>query len=323
VNQNLLGAILPILFIIVLLLAIDSYAWKGVSSASENLAQSPRRWIKIGYWAVAIGIYLGVIFIFGSLFVLRIRPSGNFSFLFGFFGIIVLFTLPKLVIVVFHLLEDILWLISWAWSKISPPAEPRTGETITRLNFLSQLGLILAAIPFGGILYGITKGRSAFEVENVDIVSRKLPKVFDGFKVVQISDMHLGSLALDNELVDKGVAMINALTPDLILFTGDLVNDKAIETEPWVEKLSKLRANHGMYSVLGNHDYGDYARWDSEEAKAQNMKDLIAHQKEMGFRLLMDEHTLIEKEGESITLAGVQNYGGRGFARYGDLCTLR
>ncbi|MCB0812655.1 MAG: metallophosphoesterase, partial [Flavobacteriales bacterium] len=169
-------------------------------------------------------------------------------------------------IILFHGLDDILHVFRWGWWKLTPAGEA-SGETMTRWRFISQMGLYASAIPFAGVLYGITKGRRDFRVEHVPIPSERLPKAFDGLRVVQISDLHLGSFPLDSDIVQRGVELINLQEPDLILFTGDLVNDYADEAEPWLDLLSGLKARLGKYSILGNHDYSDYARWESAEAR--------------------------------------------------------
>jgi predicted MPP superfamily phosphohydrolase len=152
----------------------------------------------------------------------------------------------------------------------------------------------------------------------VPIKAPNLPKAFDGLRIVQISDMHLGSFPMDTEVVQHGIDLINEQRPDLILFTGDLVNNFAEEAEPWLEKLAGLQATLGKYSILGNHDYGDYASWPSAADKAANLERLKAHHHRMGFRLLLDEHVPIGKDGERFTLIGVQNWGTR-FQQYGNL----
>lgn len=148
--------------------------------------------------------------------------------------------------------------------------------------------------------------------------SAGLPPEFHGLRVVQISDMHLGSYGEDTSIVQKGVDLINAEEPDLILFTGDMVNDYADEAERFVPILSQLTAKIGKYSILGNHDYSDYVKWENPRDKEANLEKLKRHQHEMGFKLLLDEFITLEKNGEKIGLVGVQNWGRR-FQQYGDL----
>ncbi|MCB0795260.1 MAG: metallophosphoesterase [Flavobacteriales bacterium] len=237
--------------------------------------------------------------------------------MFSMAALFFLFFLPKVVIVLFHGLEDMFQLFRWSWWKLTPAGEA-SGEVISRTRFLSQIGLYAAAVPFIGVLYGITKGRRSFRVEQVPVRAANLPAAFDGLRIVHISDMHLGSFPKDSDIVARGVDMIQAQQPDLILFTGDLVNDYADEAEPWIPLLSGLDAPLGKYSILGNHDYSDYAYWSDPAAKVANLDLLKQHHATMGFRLLLDEHVPIERNGERIGLLGCQNWG-RGFQQYGDL----
>lgn len=309
------------LLFIALLVLIDLYAYKGISTALAARSAGLRRWVKIIYWTISIALVL--MLCFGALRMQEIRSSRNHAFLFTFIGLFVLFLLPKLVIVLFHLLEDIIQGGRWIWSKLAPGAGPHVpGETMGRIRFLSQLGLALAAVPFGSVLYGLTKGRSRFNVAHVPITAKGLPRAFDGLRIVQISDMHLGSYHVGSDIVQHGIDLINAQDPDLILFTGDLVNDFAEEAEPWLDQLKGLKARMGKYSILGNHDYSDYAQWPSLQEKAANLERLKRHHATIGFRLMLDEHLRIEKGGAYFALIGVQNWGIR-FQQYGDLAKAR
>lgn len=306
---------------VAVLVAIDLYAFKGISTALAGRSLALRRWVRIIYWTISIGM-VGML-CFGALRMQELRSSHNHAFLFTFIGLFILFLLPKVVIVVFHGLEDLIQLGRWVWGKLAPGApEPTSGETMGRIRFLSQLGLALAAVPFGSVLYGLTKGRRNFHVTHVPVTAKGLPKAFDGLRIVQISDMHLGSYHVGSDIVQHGIDLINAQDPDLILFTGDLVNDFAEEAEPWLDQLKGLEARMGKYSILGNHDYSDYAQWPSREEKARNLDRLKGHHATMGFRLLLDEHLRIEKDGAHFALIGVQNWGTR-FQQYGDLAKAR
>jgi predicted MPP superfamily phosphohydrolase len=180
------------------------------------------------------------------------------------------------------------------------------------------LALGLAAIPFGAILYGMYKGKYNFKVLEYTLHFEDLPEAFDGYKITQISDVHSGSFD-DPEKVSYAIDLINAQKSDAILFTGDMVNNQSSEMRPYISTFSKLKANDGLYSVLGNHDYGDYISWPSEAAKKQNLEDLKQIQKEIGFNLLLNESRYIEKNGERIALVGVENWGAGGFKKAGDL----
>jgi predicted MPP superfamily phosphohydrolase len=299
-----------------ILVLIDIYAFKGVSTALDGLAPGSKRWVRLVYWAISIGMIALLVWV--SISVNELRSTRNHSFMFSLAALFMLFFLPKVVIVVFHGLEDLVELFRWVVGKLTPGAPVGGGEPITRLRFLSQVGLALAAVPFAGVLYGITHGRRNFRVERVDLKLGNLPAAFDGLRIVHISDMHLGSFPSGTDIVRKGVDLINEERPDLILFTGDMVNDYADEAEAWVATLKDLDARIGKFSILGNHDYSDYARWDSLEAKKANLDRLKRHHEAMGFRLMLDENTRVEHDGEAITLLGVQNWGRR-FQQYGDL----
>lgn len=304
-----------VIFLVVLFL-IDLYAYKGVNAALANHSLVLRRIIRYLYWIISIGI-LGVM-VWTVIGMQGAQARRDHSYVFSLVALFLLFFLPKLIIVIFHGLDDLLHLGRWLWYKLLPGSGGSTGETIDRANFLSQLGLILAVVPFAGVLYGVTKGRRKFNVARVPIKSAKLPTAFNGLRIVQISDMHLGSYGEDLSIVQNGVDLINAEEPDLILFTGDMVNDYADEAERFIPVLAQLKARIGKYSILGNHDYSDYVTWDSATAKTANLDKLKSIQRDMGFTLLLDENRTIEKDGERIGLLGVQNWGRR-FQQYGDL----
>jgi predicted MPP superfamily phosphohydrolase len=301
---------------IAILVLIDIYAFKGISTAISGLGPTSKRWVRLVYWAISIGMLALLVWV--SVSIQELRGTRNYSFVFSLAALFMLFFLPKLVIVVFHLIEDIMEGVRWLFVRLAPGAPDLAGEPISRLRFISQTGLALAAIPFAGVLYGISHGRKYFKTRRLTVTSDKLPRAFDRLRIIQISDMHLGSFSLDSDIVQRGVDLINAERPDLILFTGDLVNDFADEAEPWVEVIARLNAPLGKYSILGNHDYSDYAHWASAEAKRANLLKLAQHHAAMGFNLMLDEHTPISKNGEIITLLGVQNWGKR-FQQYGDL----
>ncbi|GEO06822.1 phosphoesterase [Adhaeribacter aerolatus] len=186
-----------------------------------------------------------------------------------------------------------------------------------RRKFMSQLGLALAAIPFASSLYGMIIGKYDYKVHRHTLFFDDLPEEFDGFTITQISDVHTGTF--DNaEAVQRGIDMIKDQKSDLFVFTGDLVNNVADEVEPWMNLFGQLRAPFGQFSVLGNHDYGDYMEWESEEAKVANLDKLKKHHADMGYRLLLDENITLEKNGQKISLLGVENWGD-GFIQKGDL----
>ena len=187
-----------------------------------------------------------------------------------------------------------------------------------RRKFVSQIAIALGAIPFSSLLYGMYKGRYNYRVLNYTLEYENLPDGFDGFQITQISDLHCGSF--DNtKKVAYGLDLIDKQKSDLVLFTGDMVNNKANEARPWVEFIAKIKAPYGKFSVLGNHDYGDYSDWENEAHKKQNMEEMYQIHQDMGFDLLLNESRYIEKNGDRIALVGVENWGAGRFKKAGDL----
>lgn len=178
-----------------------------------------------------------------------------------------------------------------------------------------------ASIVFIGsvllFIYGITRGKYAYNVIKHTLYFKELPTAFDGFTLTQISDVHAGSFT-DPNAVQRGIDLIKKQNADLFVFTGDLVNNKAEEIKPWIKHFSQIKAPYGQFSVLGNHDYGDYVKWPNDLVKQGNLQQLKKYHAELGFRLLLDEHVTLEKEGQKIILAGIENWG-VGFGERGDL----
>lgn len=223
--------------------------------------------------------------------------------------------IPKLIILAFLFGEDIVRFLSGTYQSLTGNRE---GDFLAdRRKFISQTALVLSVIPFLGILHGVLIGKYRYRVIHHTLKFDDLPEEFDGFTITQISDIHSGSFDNKKKL-EYGVELINEQGSDVILFTGDLVNNQAIEMEPWIDTFKKLKAPMGIYSILGNHDYGDYVSWPSKEAKEANMQRLYKIQKELGFTLLRNENVKLEKEGASIDLIGIENWG-KGFGQYGDL----
>ncbi len=233
-------------------------------------------------------------------------------------GIFFSFFLLALFLGFFLLLEDVVRLSVYGFNKISGVSDESATFFPSRRKFVSAIGLGLAALPFGALLYGMYRGKYNYQVLTYELEFEDLPEAFDGYRITQISDVHSGSF--DNaKKVAYGVDLVNRQQSDVILFTGDLVNDRATEMEPWADTFAKLEAKDGVFSVLGNHDYGDYTQWPSAEAKARNLEDLKQLQKEMGFDLLLDEHRYLERNGQRIALIGVENWGRGRFKKAGDL----
>lgn len=184
--------------------------------------------------------------------------------------------------------------------------------------WISALSASIAAVTFCGLLFGLTRGRHFYQVHTETLYFDDLPSAFDGFTITQLSDIHSGSFSSKNG-VEKGINLVNEQRSDVILFTGDLVNNQAAEMDPWIASFARLDAPFGKFSVLGNHDYGDYIHWRTAEEKAANLERLKNVHKEIGFRLLMNESVVLTKDKQSIVLVGVENWGKGGFHKYGDL----
>jgi predicted MPP superfamily phosphohydrolase len=196
--------------------------------------------------------------------------------------------------------------------------ESLPGKAIPRSEFLAKASLIATAVPFGTMAYGIISGAHDYRIRRVKVALPNLPKSFDGIRIGHISDIHSGSF-YNRTAVRGGVEMMMNEKPDIIFFTGDLVNNAAAEMKDYVAVFDKLTAPYGVFSVTGNHDYGDYHNWSSQDAKRENFRNLMAAHKEMNYRLLMNENHLIREGADQLAIIGNENWGGRGFTKYGKL----
>ena len=310
-NVGLLGIIL---FISILFL-IDLYSYKGLKDIIRTFgSDSIKKLMLYGFWIVNIAVYgLWIYIIFQSKIPGIEIP---YKFVFFSFGFFLMFLVPKLIFISFILINDV---SNFVISFFEPKNQQIAGEVIGRGVFITYIGALLATIPFFSIGWGMAVGRYKFKVHKKDLRFSSLPKSFDGLRIVQISDLHIGSFFKEFDRVEPGLQMIKDLKPDMILFTGDMVNNVADEAEPWIEKFKELSAPLGKYSILGNHDYGDYSNWNSVEDKAANLDRLKSIHREMGFDLLLNENRRFEKDGESILIAGVENWGLPPFPQHGDL----
>ena len=188
-----------------------------------------------------------------------------------------------------------------------------------RWKWVARTGLVLGIGLFSAMWWGALFNRFRVNVIDKSVYLSDLPAAFDGFRIAQISDLHVGTFGTDPEFLDKLVAEVNAQKPDLIVFTGDIVNRRSCELPPFTQALSRLKAPYGVYSVMGNHDYGDYASWESDGAKEEDVRNLQAMQAKMGWKMLNNAHDIIRVKGDSIALIGVENVGDPPFKTYGDL----
>ena len=227
------------------------------------------------------------------------------------------FLVTKFVLALFLILEDIFRFFAFVGKSIQRKELSKENKR-SRRKFVANVAYGVAAIPFFSLIYGILYGKYDFKIHKQRLKSKRLPASFNGLKIVQLSDLHLGSF--DNkDAVQNGFNMVNNLEPDLILFTGDMVNNLASEMDGFEEMLSGLKAKHGKYAVLGNHDYAHYVHWDSEEERLQNLEELMERIEKTGFKMLRNENEAIEINGEQIYLVGVENWGNKPFPQIGDL----
>lgn len=293
-----------ILIITGILFALEFYVYQALKTVTNN------NYIRIAYWVVTISVYLFFIY---EVFNFN-RTDRDNSRVQLVASIFLIFLLPKLLIIFFLLLEDLGRGVNYIVQSFG------TGENYLpdRRKFLSVAGLGAAALLSGLFLDGIIFGKYRHAVRKVKLKIAGLPNSFKGYRIIQISDVHAGSF-LNPAKLQTAFDMINEQKPDLILFTGDMVNNYASEFEPFVEMFKSLESKDGKFSVLGNHDYGEYGAWESAQQKAQNIPDLIRLQKEAGFEMLINEHRIIEKNGEKLYLLGVENWGEKPFPQHGDL----
>jgi predicted MPP superfamily phosphohydrolase len=297
-----------------IMLLLDVYVFQAVKTVTQGASERTRLWVNAIYWVVSA---LTIILLLSFPYIQSLQNSKFFRNY--IFAILVGLFIAKLIGVLFFMIDDIRRGIMWLMSKVAPSVGAHFvdgGDAISRSSFLSWLGLGAGATLFGSLLYGFSN-KYNYQLKKVPLSFKNLPTAFKNFKIIHISDIHSGSFQ-DKAAVQKGIDLINAQQPDLILFTGDLVNDRHTEMLEYIEVFSKLKAKHGVYSVLGNHDYGDYVIWPSKEAKAENLEQLKQVHTKLGWRLLMNEHVAIEKEGASFALLGIENWGAKGrFPKYG------
>lgn len=295
---------------------LDCYVFQAVKVVTQPLAERWRVIIHYGYWVISI-LTLAALLSFPFIQVLQ---TSKF-FRNYIFAILVGLFLAKLIGSLFFLTDDIRRGVIWAISKVFRNTGGQflgDGQLISRSTFLSWAGIGVGGTLFGTLLYGFGN-KYNYQVKKIALPFANLPKAFDGFKIVHISDIHSGSFQ-NTKAVERGVNMILAEQADLILFTGDLVNDRADEMNEYKAIFNRLNSPHGVFSTLGNHDYGDYVAWPDTAAKTANLNKLKQVHADMGWKLLMNEHHIIEKEGDQIALLGIENWGAKGrFPKYGKM----
>jgi predicted MPP superfamily phosphohydrolase len=299
-------------------LVIDLYSFQAVKTLIYRANFSNPSLYLWSFWIIDITLVL-ILFFYGFTGRFAGGPNRHVNWI---LALSMLSMLPKLVMIPALLLEDIFRTFYFLYAKTAQviSSSSNTVHFTGRRKVISQLALGLASIPFLGLIHGVIKGKYKYQVRRVKLTFENLPEVFNGFTITQLSDIHAGSFD-DREQVKRGVALANAQKSDLLVFTGDLVNNLASEMDEWIDVFDKLQAPMGKFSILGNHDYGDYVQWSSAEAKADNLRKVKAVHKQIGFKLLLNEHVKLEKDGEIIQLIGVENWGKKGFVKHGDLDT--
>lgn len=291
-----------ILFAIIILL--EFYAFQAIKTLTKS------KLIKFSWIFISIAVYANFLYVA----LTYDRTQGQTPQFQMAMGLLLTVLIPKFVVLIFMFGEDVYRGILKGISAISSgETQPLAG----RRKFISQLALGLAALPLMSFVYGIIQGKYNYKVLKYQLSFKDLPDAFDGFTITQISDIHSGSFT-NKEKIQYGVDLINEQQSDVILFTGDIVNNKADEMDNWIEMFAKLYAKEGKYSILGNHDYGDYMDWKHPQDKVNNFQAVKDIHQKIGFDLLLDEHRYLEKDGQKIALLGVENWG-KGFNQAGDL----
>ncbi|KIC64179.1 metallophosphoesterase [Chryseobacterium taiwanense] len=293
------------LIIAAIFLFLEIYIYQAIKTLTDNF------WIRTGYWAVSLIIY-GIFAYEVTHFSRADRSTTRAQIMISLF---LVFILPKIFIVLFLLIDDIVRTGGYLIGLTHSSTENFFPE---RRKFLSLAGLGLGGVLSALFIDGITFGKYRHKVRRVRMNFNNLPKSFKGYKIVQISDVHSGSFS-DPSKLEHAINLINEQNPDLVLFTGDMVNNVADEFKPFIPLFSKIKAKDGKFAVLGNHDYGDYVNWDSADAKKKNLDTLIDYERQAGFDMLRNEHRIIEKNGEKLYILGVENWGLKPFPQFGRL----
>jgi predicted MPP superfamily phosphohydrolase len=312
-------------FVLGILFFIDLYAFQAIKALlpSNNLRQ--KRLVYAIYWGVTVLSFAALIAVgLVNNESMRAKRAMLMTFLaINYFS--------KTFVILFLIIDDLIRLGKWVAQYFSPQrsatealAAPLSelakeeADTITRSDFIVKSALIAGVVPLTMMTFGIVSGAHDYRVRRKTIYLPNLPKEFDGIRLAQLSDIHSGSF-FNKTAVQGGVEMLLAEKPDIAFFTGDLVNNEATEVKDYINIFEKVKAPLGVYSVLGNHDYGDYMLWDSPRAKVQNLQDLKEAHRLMGWQLLCDEHRDIRVGGEQISIVGVENWGTGRFPKYGNL----
>ncbi|MGI4871825.1 MAG: metallophosphoesterase [Janthinobacterium lividum] len=308
-QQKLLAA-----SIFLALALVEFYGYVAVRTALNLSTAAARRGFTISYWVPTLGLWALCFWAIST----RNQPGGMVpkSYL---MSLPLVLLAAKLLVLLPMLLEDLTRLGRWVARRLGS-APDTAAEPISRSQFISRLALGLGAVPLLSMLWGMVWGKTDYQVRRVVLRYPNLPASFDGFKILQISDLHTGSFGDDTEPMRRAVALINAQKADLIVMTGDLVNNRATEVEPHIGALAGIKSELPIFSILGNHDYGDYVQWESRESKRENLQRLMQNHAKIGWRLLLDESHTIRRGDDELAVLGVQNWSSHpNFPKHGNL----
>ena len=301
-----------LVILITVLILIDFYIYHVLRILTQGASNGTRTTVGLIYWALCI---MSV----GSFLLFPYFTNPYFKQY--IFSIGIGWVLTQIFMVLFFLMDDLRRGAFWTMGQAASIAGAKfmnTEKGIPRSTFLSWLGVGLSSTLFFSLLYGFGN-KYNYKLVKKKISLKGLPLAFKGFKIIHISDIHSGSLK-DKAAVLKGIELIEKQNADIVLFTGDLVNDRASEMQDWMDVFGKIKAPNGVFSTLGNHDYGDYVKWDTVEEKKQNLEALKQVHHDLGWRLLMNENISIEKNGEKIKIVGIENWGAKArFPKYGKM----
>jgi hypothetical protein len=296
-----------IVFLLIIVAFVEVYAFQAIKTLTNSKP------LIFSYIGISLGV---IIFVFYELTQFD-RKIGQTSMTMLTLGVLLLVIVPKLILGFFLLLEDLIRIAIGIKNYFIGTTESASFLP-NRRKFISQIALGVASIPFVSLLYGMTKGKYNFKVLKQTIFYNDLPDSFDGFQITQISDIHSGSFD-DAEKIEFAIDLINQQNSDMIMFTGDIVNTHATEMHPWVETFKKIKPHkYGKFSVLGNHDYGEYIDWNSQAEKDANFEAIKNLYGDIDFKLLLNENVRVTKDQNEIAIVGVENWGNN-FKKLGDI----
>ncbi len=304
-----MGRVYFFIFLTAIYLALDFYIFTATRAVADDLSVSTKRIVYITYWGITLLLILGVIF------WNQVDPKAYRVARIVIFNSFAIFLFAKIFTSLFLLLDDLRRLVTYLINLLP---FYYTNYSTSRADFMSKTALIAGTIPIATMSFGIISGAHDYRVRRKTIYFKTLPKALDGIRIAQISDIHTGSF-FNKTAVQGGVDLLLKENPDVAFFTGDLVNNRSEEAKDYLEIFKQIKAPLGTYSVMGNHDYGDYSDWSSPETKQKDILNLQEMHRYMGYNLLLNENKSIVANGEEIAILGCENWGTGRFTKYGNL----